>query len=76
MRKQHHFVVCAEFDENGNPHFHITDSVCDPEKPIWDVDSEMWGRVSAEDEDDDFMLMTALSEALSEANIKDEEVSA
>lgn len=76
MRKQHHFVVCAEFDENGNPHFHITDYVCDPDKPVWDVDSEMWGRVEAEDVDDDFMLMTALSEALSDANITDKEVSA
>lgn len=69
MRKQHHFVVCAEFDENGNPRFHVTDSICDPQRPIWDVESQTWNRVLAEDEDDDFMLMTALSEALDEANI-------
>lgn len=71
MSKQHHFVVCAEFDENGNPHFHITDSMCDPEKPVWDVDSGMWSRVSEEDADDDFMLTIALCEALDDANTKD-----
>jgi len=70
--KQHHFVVCATFDENGDPHFEITDSICDPTKPVWDTESEMWGRVSAGDEDDDFLLLTALKEALTEANLTKE----
>ena len=70
--KEHHFVVCASFDAEGHPHFYITDSVCDPDEPIWDTETDTWGRAEGEDADNDFLLMTALAEALADANITKE----
>lgn len=68
MNKQHHFTVCAEFDDEGRPHFHITSSICDPDKPIWDDDEGMWSRVLEEDEENDMTLFTLLSSALDITN--------
>ncbi len=66
--KEHHFVVCASFDDDGTAQFYITDSMCDPDKPVWDVDTQTWSRVLDEDQDNDMALFNALAGALNLAN--------
>jgi len=41
---------------------------CDPDKPVWDVDSQTWSRVLDEDQDNDIALFNALAGALNLAN--------
>ena len=69
MTKEHHFTVCAGHNDEGRIQFYISDTtICDPDKPVWDTETEMWSRVLDEDKEMDDEMFVILSNALLIAN--------
>lgn len=64
----HYFIVAAKLVD-GKPFLRMEyDTIVDPQKPVWDDESQSWCRVDKDNEDLDERLHTAVNDAIEDHN--------